>query len=173
LAYEGEGVTQLAHGWQCARLARQARATPSLVLAAWLHDLGHLVSPLEGTPTTRGIDDRHEARAHRVLRPLFGPAVAAPVVLHVQAKRFLTATQPRYAGSLSPDSQRSLALQGGPMNADECNAFVAQPYATEALRLRVWDDQAKVAALAPDSPLFALAELELLMARVRGENQEF
>jgi phosphonate degradation associated HDIG domain protein len=173
LAYEGEGVTQLAHGWQCARLARRGRATPALVLAAWLHDLGHLVNGMDGTPTQRGIDDRHEALAERLLRPLFGPNVAAPVALHVQAKRFLVATQPRYAESLSSDSRRSLALQGGPMDADGCNAFVARPYASEALRLRVWDEQAKVAALAPESIPEALEDLGLLMARVRGEHQEF
>jgi phosphonate degradation associated HDIG domain protein len=173
LAYEGEGVTQLQHGWQCARLARAGRATPTLTLAAWLHDLGHLVSAAAGTPTLRGIDDRHEAAGADLLRPLFGPAVATPVALHVQAKRFLAATQPRYARTLSADSVRSLALQGGPMDADECNAYVGRAYAAEAMRLRVWDDQAKVAGTAPPSQEQALEELHALMAQVRNEHQEF
>jgi phosphonate degradation associated HDIG domain protein len=173
LAYDGEGVSQWQHGWQCARLARAARATPALTLAAWLHDLGHLVADHGATPTLAGVDDRHESAGAAVLRPLFGPAVASPVALHVQAKRFLAATQPRYANALSPDSVRSLALQGGPMNADECNAFVAEPFAVDALRLRVWDDQAKRAGLAPDSEDQALQDLSRLMAIVRSEHQEF
>jgi phosphonate degradation associated HDIG domain protein len=173
LAYDGEGVTQLQHGWQCARLARAARATPALTLAAWLHDVGHLVGEHGATPTLDGIDDRHESVGAGLLRPLFGPAVASAVALHVQAKRFLAATQPRYANALSADSVRSLALQGGPMDADECNAFVAEPFAVDALRLRVWDDQAKRAELAPDSEAHALQELSRLMAIVRSEHQEF
>jgi phosphonate degradation associated HDIG domain protein len=173
LAYDGEGVSQWAHGWQCARLARAARATPALTLAAWLHDLGHLVAASDATPTLDGVDDRHEVVGAAMLRPLFGPAVASPVALHVQAKRFLAATQPRYARTLSPDSVRSLALQGGPMNADECNAFVAHPCATDALRLRVWDDQAKRAGLAPDANDQPLHDLGRLMAIVRSEHQEF
>ena len=61
LCYEGEGITQLQHAWQCGRLARQARATPELELAAWLHDLGHLMTGLQGSPAQRGIDDAHES----------------------------------------------------------------------------------------------------------------
>jgi phosphonate degradation associated HDIG domain protein len=173
LAYDGEGVTQLQHGWQCARLARAARAPPALTLAAWLHDLGHLVGPHQGTPTLDGIDDRHESAGAALLRPLFGPGVASAVALHVQAKRFLAATQPRYANALSADSVRSLALQGGPMNADECNAFVADPSAVDALRLRVWDDQAKRPDLMPASDERALQDLRHLMAIVRSEHQAF
>jgi predicted HD phosphohydrolase len=122
LAYDGEGITQWQHAWQCGRLAAKAGASPSLRLAAWLHDLGHLSTGLLGTPTLRGLDDRHEDVAARILRRLFSKAVSEPVALHVQAKRYLVATRPRYAQTLSPDSQRSLALQGGAMTVDECEA---------------------------------------------------
>ena len=166
-AYEGEGVTQLQHGWQCGRLAQRAGATPALQLAAWLHDLGHLMTGLEGSPTVQGIDDRHETLAARALNRVFGPVVAEPVALHVQAKRYLVAVQPGYGHSLSPDSMRSLALQGGPMAVDEGIAFRAGPYAQDALRLRVWDDLAKDAGLHPAGEAEALAELAALMALVR------
>jgi phosphonate degradation associated HDIG domain protein len=143
LAYDGEGITQWQHAWQCGRLARLAGAPPALQLAAWLHDLGHLLTGLDGTPTLRGHDDQHEALAARVLEPLFGPAVSAPVAWHVQAKRYLVSAHPGYAERLSADSVRSLALQGGPMDVADCVAFRQRAFADDAIRLRVWDDAGK------------------------------
>lgn len=171
LSYEGEGVTQLQHAWQCARLARQARATAELELAAWLHDLGHLMTGLAGTPTRRGIDDAHEALAAQALMGLFGAAVAEPVALHVRAKRHLVAAQPGYARALSPDSLRSLALQGGAMTPRESRDFLALPQAQDALRLRIWDDRAKAPEQQPESPEQALAELAAALRAVarRGD----
>lgn len=167
LAYAGENVSQWVHGWQCARLARQAGASPALQLAAWLHDIGHLLTDLTGSPTVDGIDDQHERLGARTLAPLFGPDVAEPVALHVQAKRFLVTTQPGYRQTLSPDSLRSLALQGGPMQAHEATAFSALPHARDALRLRVWDDLGKDPQGLPDSPAESMRDLHRLMQRVR------
>lgn len=163
--YDGDGVTQLQHAWQCGRLAARAGAPPSLQLAAWLHDLGHLMSDLAGSPTTRGLDDRHETLAGDLLRPIFGDAVAGPVQQHVQAKRCLVATHLGYRDRLSMDSVRSLALQGGPMTADDAADFIRRPHAQDALRLRAWDDAAKVAALQPHDATLALRKLAELMAR--------
>jgi predicted HD phosphohydrolase len=167
LAYEGEGVTQLLHGWQSARLARQAGAAPALQLAAWLHDLGHLMTGLEGSPTVRGIDDAHEVVGARALALAFGPAVSEPVALHVQAKRCLTGLRAEYRDSLSPDSIRSLALQGGPMTDGEIAEFMQSPHAQDALRLRTWDDQAKRPDLRPQTDGQAMEELQNLMRQVR------
>ena len=166
LAYDGEGVTQFQHGWQCARLAREAGASPALQLAAWLHDLGHLMTGREGTPTLQGIDDSHEALGAQALVAAFGAAVAEPVALHVEAKRCLVAAQPAYLESLSPDSVRSLALQGGPMSAEERVQYLLRPHAKDAMRLRVWDDRAKQPDLWPADPAAAWAELVALMESV-------
>jgi phosphonate degradation associated HDIG domain protein len=166
LSYAGEAVTQWQHGWQCARLAAAAGASAELQLAAWLHDLGHLMTDLAGSPTLAGIDDGHEALAAPLLGALFGDAVAEPVRLHVQAKRCLVGSRPGYRSELSADSMRSLALQGGPMSEAECAAFLAMPHARDAMRLRTWDDRAKDAALHPASEAVALAELAALMDRV-------
>lgn len=167
IAYEGEGISQLQHAWQCGLLARQAGAAPSLQLAAWLHDLGHLMTDLDGSPTLRGIDDAHEHRAAQALTVAFGPAVAEPVALHVLAKRCLVTVQPSYVDKLSPDSIRSLALQGGPMRADEAQAFVQLPSGRDALRLRTWDDMAKDTALQLPSVDAALEALKAAMANAR------
>jgi len=143
LRYAGEPVTQWEHALQTAALAAQAGASDALVAAALLHDIGHLAQVDDDSPTLAGHDDRHEALAARWLSALFDEAVTEPVRLHVEAKRWLVANTPGYAERLSEDSVRSLALQGGPMSAEESAAFRASPFATDALRLRAWDDLAK------------------------------
>jgi len=166
LAYDGEGITQIEHAWQCGQLARQAGATPQLQLASWLHDIGHLLTDLEGSPTVRGIDDRHENLGALTLQAIWGPEVAEPVRLHVQAKRFMVAMRPGYAQTLSPDSVRSLALQGGPLTTEECLKFQAGPYALDAQQLRVWDDTGKRLGWFARDVQHALDELRALMDRV-------
>jgi phosphonate degradation associated HDIG domain protein len=166
IAYDGEGVSQWVHAWQTAQLAIRANASAELQLAAWLHDIGHLMTGLDGSPTLLGIDDSHEALGAAALFPLFGAAVAEPVRLHVAAKRYRVATQPAYRDSLSADSIRSLALQGGAMSALECAEFLKSPHSRDALRLRAWDDLAKDADWLPVDQISAIDELAELMARV-------
>jgi predicted HD phosphohydrolase len=166
LAYEGEGISQIAHGWQCGQLALQAGATPALQLASWLHDIGHLLSALAGTPTLQGMDDRHEATGARLLDAIWGPAVAEPVRMHVEAKRFLVAANPDYRSRLSADSVRSLALQGGPLTPEECLRFEASHYALDAQRLRSWDDSAKRPGWFAYDAREALLALQALMEQV-------
>lgn len=141
--YAGEPVTQLQHALQTAWLAEQAGEEDELVTAALLHDLGHLLHDLGATPTLQGVDDIHQYRALPFLRGLFSDAVIDAIKLHVDAKRYLCATRPVYFESLSQDSVRSLALQGGIFSAEEAQAFIAQPGAQAAVRLRIWDDLAK------------------------------
>jgi phosphonate degradation associated HDIG domain protein len=141
--YSGEPVTQLEHALQSAALAEAEGADAALVTAALLHDLGHLLNDQGETPTARGIDDLHQYAALPFLRPIFGDDVLEPIRLHVDAKRYLCATRPSYYEALSPDSKRSLALQGGVYSAADADAFAARPGAQRAVRLRLWDDAAK------------------------------
>jgi phosphonate degradation associated HDIG domain protein len=150
--YAGEPVTQLQHALQTALLAEQDGADDALVTAALLHDLGHLVHDHGETPTLRGIDDLHQYAAIPFLRGLVPDRVLDAIQGHVDAKRWLCAERPGYLEALSADSQRSLALQGGVFDADQAAAFIARPGAAEAVRLRLWDDQAKCADL-PTPPL--------------------
>ena len=66
-----------------------------------------------------------------------------PIKWHVAAKRYLVATDPAYAGKISPGSTRSLKGQGGVLTPEEAAAFLGQPYAAEGVQLRRWDDRAK------------------------------
>ena len=142
-AYEGEGVSQLEHALQSAHLAEHDGAAPELVCAALLHDIGHLINDRGETPTLRGEDDLHQYMALPFLRPAFPEAVLGAIRLHVDAKRYLCATRPGYHEALSADSKRSLVLQGGVFDAAQAAAFIAQPAAAEAVRVRLWDDLAK------------------------------
>jgi gamma-butyrobetaine dioxygenase len=146
-AYFGEAVSQTAHALQSAHLAERAEAEEALVVAALLHDVGHLLHGLPEDVAERGIDGRHEQGGADWLARHFGPAVSEPVRLHVAAKRYLCAVEPAYFAGLSPASRRSLELQGGPFDAAGVRTFEAEPYFRDAVRLRRWDDEAKVPGL--------------------------
>ncbi|MEM6435553.1 MAG: phosphonate degradation HD-domain oxygenase [Cyanobacteria bacterium P01_A01_bin.70] len=141
--YGGEAVSQLAHALQCATLAEQAGESAALITACLLHDIGHLIHHLGEDAAQRGFDDRHEYRAVPVLEQLWPTAVTTPICLHVAAKRYLCAVDQTYWAALSPASQRSLELQGGVFSTAAAARFIQQPYATDAVKLRRWDDRAK------------------------------
>lgn len=152
LGYDGEPVTQLEHALQSATLAESSGASASLIAASLLHDLGHMLNDQGATPTLRGVDDVHQYAALPFLRGLFSDEVLVPIQLHVDAKRYLCAARPEYHASLSEDSKRSLLLQGGVFTDDAADRFIRQPFASDAVKLRTWDDRAKSAG-APTPPL--------------------
>lgn len=145
--YGREAVSQLEHALQCATLAEMSDRSPDLITACLLHDLGHLLHNLGEDVADRGLDDRHEYRAMPLLQTLFNPSVTEPIRLHVDAKRYLCAVDSTYWEALSPASKRSLELQGGTFSPEAAASFIAQPYAEDAVQLRIWDDRAKVANL--------------------------
>ena len=153
--YGSEAVTQLEHALQAACFAERASGSPALISAALLHDVGHLLHDLPADAPERGIDDHHEVLAARWLEKRFGPEVVEPVRLHVDAKRYLCATED-YLKLLSPPSVLSLQLQGGPMTDDEVARFRSHPHYLDALAVRRWDDEAKIVDMVtPDLEHFA------------------
>jgi phosphonate degradation associated HDIG domain protein len=136
----GEDVTQTEHALQCAALAEADGAAETLIAAALLHDVGHLLEDESVTPPE---DFRHEALGAGILRRVFPEAVWRPVALHVAAKRWLCFAEPAYATGLSAASQHSLSLQGGPYDVAEAERFTTAPYWREAVRLRRFDDAGK------------------------------
>jgi len=143
----GEVVTQRAHALQSAWLAERAGAAPTLVAAALLHDIGHLFHDTGQAAGGARPDDRHEELGWRVLARSFPPEVAMPVRLHVAAKRYLCATESGYGSVLSEASLRSLSAQGGALALEQVRAFESEPFRADAVRLRRWDDRAKVPGL--------------------------
>ena len=138
----GERVTMLEHALQTAAVAEASGADDALVLAALLHDIGHVL----GDAGAWGLPGHAEVGA-RALQPLLHPDVVEPIRLHVDAKRWLVATDDSYAAQLSEASTESLAEQGGPFDDAEAAAFDASAGAARAVALRRWDDDGKVVGL--------------------------
>lgn len=164
--YIGEGVSQLEHALQAAALARAARAADAEVIAALLHDIGHLCAPRDA-PT---MDDfgvaRHEEVGAEYLRSIgFGPEVTELVSGHVAAKRYLVSADPAHAVRLSAASRATLRHQGGPMTEDELRRFEALPRHRAMLRVRSWDESAKQPGLAVDG---LDSYVTLLLGQLRG-----
>jgi phosphonate degradation associated HDIG domain protein len=155
MVYLGEDVTMIQHQLQAGALADGCH--DALVVAALLHDIGHVIGHEEGEPDasaalTDEIDAHHDAAGARWLSRWFGPDVTEPVRLHVAAKRYLVATEPGYSSKLSDASVHTLHLQGGPLSAPEVREFEGLPYASDAVTLRRLDEAAKDASR--DAPGF-------------------
>jgi phosphonate degradation associated HDIG domain protein len=157
-AYFGEAVSQLEHALQAAYCAQEAGASDALIVAALLHDVGHLLDETPENIADLGVDAKHEELGHAWLAARFDRDVFEPAYLHVSAKRYLCATDPSYLGKLSAASVQSLELQGGPMTAAEVAAFESNQYYREAVALRRWDDQAKIVDL-QTPPLASYGEM--------------
>ena len=146
-AYYGESVSMTEHALQAAYFAHAAAAPPALIIAALLHDIGHLIDDVPSDILDWTVDARHERVGGIWLAKRFRPEVSEPVRLHVPAKRYLLATNAEYFAKLSPASVITLKLQGGPMAAHEVAQFETEPFHKDAVRVRQWDDQGKVAGL--------------------------
>lgn len=134
---EGEGLTELDHGLQCAALLEATHPDDvGLQVAGLVHDLAH---PWDGPG-----QPRHATMGADAVRSLLGDRIAELIIGHVPAKRFLVAVDPHYFGLLSPDSVMTLEAQGGPMDAVEVAEFRADPHHEGMVALRIADDGAKV-----------------------------
>ena len=151
----GEGVTQIEHALQCAVAAQADGAMPCQVTAALLHDVGHMLHEDARQALLDRVDDRHEALGASWLKQWFVDEVSMPVALHVEAKRYLCHVDPGYHSGLSSVSQTTLAMQGGPMTAEQAQAFRLRPFADEAVAVRRWDEIGKdPAAVTPSLDYF-------------------
>ena len=122
-AYFGESVTQWQHAAQTAELAEAAGADDAVIVAAFLHDIGHLSEDMtpENAMENLGIIDHEAAGALFLQRVGFPERVGRWVASHVAAKRYLTFAQPDYYAQL----------------------FEADPLFLPYIALRQWDEQAK------------------------------
>lgn len=143
--YDGEPVSQTSHMVQCAMQAMKEGADIELILGGLLHDIGHLLRHEQATETMGSFGVvNHEGLGAEYLRSKgFSERICAIVEKHVDAKRYLVATQPDYRSKLSEASLQTLIWQGGPMNESEVASFKLHPFRDDIIRVRLWDEMAK------------------------------
>ena len=142
-AYIGEPISQFEHAVQAADRALNTGSIDEVVLAALLHDIGHLVDPNAEQMDKLGTTN-HERLGAKFLSDLgFSTHVTDLVAAHVDAKRYLCSHHASYYEKLSPASRSTLEWQGGPMSTAECETFRAWVHFKDALKLRSFDEQAK------------------------------
>ena len=170
MEYHGEQVSQLEHALQAAHLACEDDGSEEEVIAALLHDIGH-IWPVEGRQATSVGVVAHDAIGARALTGLgFSCAVADIVSGHVAAKRYLVATDTTYAAQLSGVSVESLRLQGGPMSPEEVQVFTQSPNWRSKVRVRIWDDRAKTPGAEVPNLEFYRELLTAHLSRQQGGN---
>lgn len=141
--YVGEPVSQAQHALQAAALATIS-GDEDLIIAALLHDVGHLCFPQAPVMGDVGVLNHEQLGADYVFSLGFSKRVANLIVHHVNAKRYLVATNQNYANKLSDASRKTLEYQGGAMTELEVKQFDTEGDAEQILRLRAWDEAAKV-----------------------------
>lgn len=142
--YLGEDITLVEHMVQCADLAASDDAPNWLIVAALLHDVGHMLVNDAQEAQDAGEDRHHDEIGAEWIAQRFPNNVVEAVRLHVDAKKFLVATDSEYFKKLSEASRLTLRIQGGALTAEQCVRFLELPFAREAIQLRLWDDAAKV-----------------------------
>lgn len=138
----GEGVTQLSHAMQCAEIARERGNDPAFILAAFYHDIGHLLA-FDDEQTAYGHQSHEIIGAAYLSRTGFDSKIVEPVREHVRAKRYLCWSSPGYWRNLSDASRATLEFQGGPFTVTEAVEFQKLANFERCLMLRRIDDEAK------------------------------
>ncbi len=142
--YIGEPVSQIEHMSQSAQLAMEERYDDEVVLAAFFHDIGHLCAKDREQMGGFGTKSHEKIGADFLRKKCFPEKIARLVENHVQAKRYLTFKFPDYYERLSDASKKTLEYQGGRMTADEAIAFESDDLFPESIRMRYWDEAAKL-----------------------------
>ena len=144
LLARGDGVFDepeidgLSHALQCgANLRASHPDDPELAVAGLVHDIADIAFPRRPRRPRR-------AAARQLVEPLLGARVARLVGAHVEAKRYLVATDPAYRAQLSPRSIETLAPAGRRARRRRRSPrWPPIPTSTAILALRRADERAK------------------------------
>ena len=145
--YIGEPVTQLEHMTQGAMFAEMDGRKPEIVLALFLHDIGHLLEFDDPTGEKMGeLGVMHHETKGKIFLQKLGIPYPIPNLVenHVKVKRYLVAKNNDYLNKLSDASRQTLNYQGGPMTQDEIYEFEGDPLFCESLLIRDYDDMGKI-----------------------------
>lgn len=144
--YAGEKVSQLEHMAQAAQLAEEKGFDEEVILAAFLHDIGHIAEEASrgNTMDEYGLINHEAIGALFLSEKGFSSKISRLVGSHVNAKRYLTRKEPGYYDMLSDASKKTLEFQGGMMSFQEAEEFEKDPLFREIILMRKWDEQAKI-----------------------------
>jgi phosphonate degradation associated HDIG domain protein len=168
--YAGEKVTQLEHMVQAAQLAEQQGYDEEVILAAFLHDIGHICEAAHGDNEMDGfgIKDHEDAGAEFLRKRGFSERLIVLVQSHVGAKRYLTYKFPSYYEQLSEASKKTLEYQGGRMTSEEASEYEKQPLFDLIIQMRRWDVEAKLLG----KPVPGLDKYKQMIIRHLEKSQE-
>jgi predicted HD phosphohydrolase len=142
--FDEPDVDGLSHALQCGAILRDEHpGDAELAVAGLVHDIADIAYP--------GDHADHARRGAALVRLLLGPRVARLVGAHVDAKRYLVATDPSYRATLSPRSTATLADQGDALDVAAVAALTSDPDLVAILALRRADERAKDVAARPPS----------------------
>ena len=134
--YDEPEVDGLAHALQSGASLRTSHPRdPELAVAGLVHDVADIAFPNHHAD--------HAARGAELVEPLLGARVAHLVGAHVDAKRYLVATDPSYRAQLSRRSIETLHLQGDALDAPGVVALSSDRDLAAILGLRRADESAK------------------------------
>jgi 2-amino-1-hydroxyethylphosphonate dioxygenase (glycine-forming) len=142
--YAGENITLAQHMCQTAMLAEMESDDGELILAAFLHDVGHLEQSESERHMNGNWLQHHEAIGAQMLAGYgFSERVVTLVANHVLAKRYLVYKYPDYYFNLTDAGREALDFQGGPLGMEEAFQFESHPLFEQVVALRMWDERAK------------------------------
>ncbi|CAF1166868.1 unnamed protein product, partial [Didymodactylos carnosus] len=139
-------ITQYEHAIQAAYFTEKFDAADyELIIAAFLHDIGHLLGKDEDELMSDYGVMRHEIIGAEYLKQRhFSDRICRLIQNHVNAKRYLTYINNDYYNKLSDASKKTLEYQGGPMTQHEAEKFQQDPLFNLCLKLRSFDEAAKL-----------------------------
>tara|TARA_B100001121_G_scaffold305651_1_gene323518 strand:+ start:107 stop:1441 length:1335 start_codon:yes stop_codon:yes gene_type:complete len=137
-------ISQKEHSFQTMEMAIKKGFDEKFQLCCFLHDIGHLL--LDENNNNEDFlkkDLKHELIGYNFLKEFLDDEITKPILLHVQAKRFLCSINNEYYNTLSNSSKESFKIQGGKMTEEQCNTFRNNSYVNLALTLREFEDISK------------------------------
>ena len=142
--YYDANFTQEKHAFATVKEAIFNCQSEKLILACFLHDIGHLLLN-ESQSDSNFLQEnlRHETIAYNFLKQYYPDFITKPILLHVQAKRYLCSTRKPYYDKLSDSSKKSFHLQGGFMTDYHIKKFESNKYFNDAVKLRELEDMSK------------------------------
>jgi predicted HD phosphohydrolase len=145
--YIGENMTQTEHALQCAYYAKYYNYDNYLIIAALLHDIGHII-PYDTLSSADKMNNlgilRHENKGSLFLSKLgYNDKICNLVLNHVNTKRYLCTIDNKYINKLSEASKKIMEYQGNLMTLEEIIEFKKNIYFEDCIKLRNLDDMGK------------------------------